>query len=126
MTTMVQFQSRGALYCIPVEATRAVRSAAGIIPMPDPNDDVAGLLPGDPPITVVSPFGSAGQHVLVLQVGVLMCGLLVDAVTGLCRVDDAAIMAAPVGQRRGLVSGSLNIDGDLVLVADPMALAVAV
>ena len=38
MTTMVCFESGGVAYCVPVEATRAVRPATGIVgcPHPDP------------------------------------------------------------------------------------------
>jgi len=44
-------------------------------------------------------------------------------VTGLQRIDDADIQPAPQGQDRPLISGTLDTDGHLVLVADPTALA---
>ncbi len=78
---------------------------------------------GNPPLTVISPFGSAGLHVLVLEVDDSRCGLLVDSVTGLRRVDDADIRPAPRGQHDELVSGSVVIDGAMVLLADPRAVA---
>lgn len=123
MTTMVEFEVDGVRYCLPVAAARAVRSSAGLVPLPSPAPSVAGLLPGDPPLTVISPFGSAGLHVLVLEVEEGVCGLLVDSVTGLRRVDDADIRPAPRGQHDELVSGSVLIDGAMVLLADPQAVA---
>lgn len=126
MRTMVQFSVGGSDYCLPVDATRAVRSAAGLIALPGPVPDVAGLLTGDPPLTVLSPFGGGGKRIIVVQVGDLMYGLLVETVTGLRRVDETHIRAAPRGQRRKLVSGSIDIDGQLVLVTDPAAMAVGI
>jgi chemotaxis signal transduction protein len=124
MRTMVRFVAGGATYCLPVEVTRAVRSSAGMVTLPAPNPNVAGLLPGDPPLTVVSPFGGDGDHILVLHVGEVTYGLLVDSVTGLQRVEEADIRPAPRGQQRDLVSGSVTIDGELVLLTDGSAAGV--
>jgi chemotaxis signal transduction protein len=121
MKTMVEFQACGVSYCLPVEATRAVRSTAGIVALPAPAPNVAGLLPGDPPLTVLSPFGSQGRHVIVLHVDDQVCGLLVESVTGLRRIDEKDIRSAPRGQERKLVSGSIVVDGEMVLLADPRA-----
>jgi chemotaxis signal transduction protein len=118
---MVQFQVGGVSYCLPVEATRAVRSTAGMVALPAPGPAVAGLLPGDPPLTVMSPFGSAGQRVIVLQVGDEVCGLLVETVVGLRKVDEGDIRQAPRGQTTELVSGSIVINGQMVLLVDPEA-----
>jgi chemotaxis signal transduction protein len=124
MKTMVEFRSAGASYCLPVEAARAVRSAVGMITMPASRPNVAGLLPGDPPLTVMSPLGSEGHHIIVLEVADQRFGLLVEAVTGLRRIDENDIRAAPRGQDADLISGSLNIDGQLVLLTDPAVVAV--
>jgi chemotaxis signal transduction protein len=123
VTTMVYFEAAGARYCLPVQATRAVRIADGMIALPDPATDVTGIIPGDPPLTVISPLQSNGMHVLVIEAGGKTFGLLVDAVTGLRRIDDGDIRPAPQGQDRALISGILDTDGELVLVADPTALA---
>jgi chemotaxis signal transduction protein len=123
MRTVIEFRASGEAYCLPVEAARAVRSARGLVALPAPSADVAGLLPGDPPLTVMSPFRSEGDHVIVLSVDGLQYGLLVDTVIGLRRVDEADIRPAPRGQHRELVSGSVTIDGNLVLVTNPKALA---
>ena len=121
MTTMITFEAAGSTYCLPVDITRAVRSAVGMVSMPAPNPNVAGLLPGDPPLTVISPFGVNGDHVLVVQIGQKSFGLLVDQVVGLRKINDADIGPAPLGQERELVSGSVTIDGNLLLVTDPLA-----
>jgi chemotaxis signal transduction protein len=120
---MVCFQAAGAAYCLPVEATRGVRPSSGMIVLPAARPDVAGLMPGNPPLTVISPLGAAGGHILVVESGETTFGLLVDRVSGLRRVADADVRVAPRGQDRGLVSGTLDDGDDLILVADADALA---
>jgi chemotaxis signal transduction protein len=123
MTTMVHFQAAGTAYCMPVEATRAVRRTTGMIALPAPGPDIAGILPGEPPLTVISPLGAGGTHVLVVEAGERTFGLLVDDVTGLRRTADADIRPPPAGQDRPLICGTIHTGGELVLVTDPDALA---
>lgn len=123
MTTMVCFNSAGADYCVPVQATRAVRRTAGMIPLPSPGVDIAGLLPGDPPLTVISPLGATGTQILILEAGGTVFGLLVDAVTGLRRITDTDISPPPAGQHHPLIVGTVHSGGRLVLVTDPEELA---
>ena len=123
MTTMVCFRSAGTDYCIPVNATRAVRRSSGMIALPAPGPHTAGILPGKPPLTVISPLGSGGSHVLIVEAGDITFGLLVDAVTGLRRITDADISPLPAGQDRPLVCGTIDTGEQLVLVTDPNALA---
>ena len=123
MTTMVCFTAAGAAYCIPVEATRAVRRTTGMITLPAARPDVAGLIPGDPPLTVLAPLGAGGSHILVVEIAARSFGLQVDTVTGLRRVDEADIRPAPQGQDRTLISGMIDTGGDLVMITDPSALA---
>ena len=122
MTTMVCFTSGGFSYCVPVEATRAVRTAAGIVALPGAGPDVVGMIPGEPPLTVVSVLGGSNQ-ILVLEIGATTFGLLVDEVRGLRRVGAADIRPAPAGQHRAFISGTIDMDGELMLVADPLALS---
>jgi chemotaxis signal transduction protein len=126
MKTMVEFQVAGGSYCLPVEAARAVRSAVGMVALPAAKPNVAGLLPGDPPLTVMASLGSAGRHILVLEVADQRFGLLVDAVTGLCRVDESTIRKAPRGQGTDLISGTVSVDGRLVLMTDPTLVAAGI
>ena len=123
MTTMVCFTAANAEYCLPVQAARGVRPVEGLILLPDPNPDVAGMIPGDPPLTVISPLHGDRGHILLIEAGGKTFGLLVDVVTGLRRIDDADIGPPPDGQKNPLVSGTLHSDGRLILVADPLALA---
>jgi chemotaxis signal transduction protein len=120
---MVCFTAAGAEYCLPVHAARSVRTSDAMISLPDPNPDVSGMLPGDPPLTVISPLHSERGQILVLEAGNKTFGLLVDAVTGLRRIDDAELGPAPEGQGRQLVCGTLYSNGRMILVADPLALA---
>ncbi|WP_427132083.1 chemotaxis protein CheW [Pseudarthrobacter sp. S9] len=123
MMTMVCFQSAGAAYWLPVEATRAVRTSSGIRSLPGTGPDIVGILPGQPPLTVISVLGGGGTHVLVVEAGGAAFGLLVDAVTGLRRIAVADIRPAPTGRGRSFISGTIDSDGELMLVADPDALA---
>ena len=123
MTTMVCFTAAGAAYCMPVEATRAVRRTTGMITLPAARPDVAGLIPGDPPLTVLAPLGTGGSHILIVEIAEHTFGLQVDTVSGLRRIDDADIRAAPQGQDQTLISGTIDTGGDLVMVTDPSALA---
>lgn len=123
MSTMVCFRAAGAAYCVPLLATLAVRTAADLISLPDPAADVAGIIPGDPPLTVISPLTSDGSYILVIEAHDQTFGLLVDVVTGLRQFDDTEIRPAPRGQGHPLVSGTVDSGGHLVFVADPTALA---
>lgn len=123
MTTMVCFHAAGAAYCLPVDVTRAVLRSSGMIPLPAPHPDVAGIIPGDPPLTVISPLGAGGTHVLVVQTGEQTFGLQVDTVTGLRRIDESNIHPAPQGQNRELICGTIDAWGELVMVASADALA---
>jgi chemotaxis signal transduction protein len=123
---MVEFSVSGTDYCLPVDAARAVRSNVGMIALPAPRPHVAGLLAGDPPLTVVAPFGSDGERVIVVEVQDLVYGVLVDSVAGLRRIDETAVRAAPRGQHREIVCGSVTIDGHLLLVTDPVAMSVGI
>jgi chemotaxis signal transduction protein len=95
-----------------------------MVALPAPSPDVTGVLPGHPPLTVIAPFAHrGGSYVVVVSVGEKTFGLLVDAVSGLRRVDDASIRVPPSGQQRQLICGTISGDGELILVTDPVALA---
>ncbi|WP_166788618.1 chemotaxis protein CheW [Cryobacterium sp. HLT2-28] len=123
MTTMVCFRAAGAAYCLPVEATRAVRTADGLVSVPGAGSDIAGVLPGSPPLTVLSSLGSGGGHVIVVESRGTSFGLLVDAVSGVRRFTPDTVRPALTGQARAFISGMVDSDGELILVADPEALA---
>ncbi|WP_236704027.1 chemotaxis protein CheW [Lentzea aerocolonigenes] len=119
---MVRFRTGNTQYCLAVDATRAVRTTNGLLPLPQGRRDVAGILPGDPPLTVIAPFGPGGERVLVVEAAKKTFGVLVDAVTGLARVDEADIRPAPDGQDSQLISGIIRSEGELTLVTDPEVL----
>jgi chemotaxis signal transduction protein len=122
MRTLVFFRTGTGRYALPVEATLAVRPASGLVALPDANPDVVGVLPGDPPLSVLSSLGPGHAQVLVVEEDGRRCGLLVEAVTGLRRVPEEAIGAPPAGQGHELVSGVIGQDDELVLLADPSEL----
>jgi chemotaxis signal transduction protein len=123
MRTFVFFRTATGNYALPVESTVGVRLASGVVPLPSPRPNVVGMLPGDPPIVVVSPLGGGAAQVILLEVHGIAYGLLVEQVTGLARVDESDIGPPPAGQDEELVSGVLDHDDGLVLLADPAALA---
>jgi chemotaxis signal transduction protein len=123
VTTMVNFTSGGAAYCLPVQSTRGVRRSTGMVALPAPRVDIAGIIPGDPPMTVMSVLGTTGDHILIVESGRRTFGLLVDTVTGLRRIATSDIGPPPEGQDRPLVSGTIDAGDHLVLVTDPDALA---
>ncbi len=126
MKTMVQFEVSGSAYCLPVESTRAVRSSVGMVALPAPRPNVAGLLPGDPPLTVMQPLGPGGHQIIVMQVGRCAVRPPGRGGDGIARIDETTIREAPRGQDQELVSGSIDIDGRLVLLTDPLAVAVGI
>lgn len=123
MTTLVCFRHAECWYGIPVGVTRAVHSAAGVIPLPQPRAGVVGVMPGGDPISVLAPFGAGGGRVLVVEHDRVSFGIAVDDVTGLVRVDDAEFTAPPAGQAEPVISATVQHDGKLLLLADPAALA---
>jgi chemotaxis signal transduction protein len=119
----VHFLTGDGRYCVPVEATVGVRSAAGLLPLPTPRPGVIGVLPADPPLTVLSVLGSGRDRILVLAAAGSTFGLLVQEVTGLSSVDEAAIGNAPEGQDEALVCGVVEGKVGLEFLADPAVLA---
>src|SRR5438270_468757 len=107
MRTLVHFLTGDGRYCVPVEATVGVRSAAGLVPLPVPRPGVIGVLPADPPLTVLSVLGSGRDRILVLAAVGSTFGLLVQEVTGLSSGDEAAI-GSPPGGRPGLPQETLR------------------
>ena len=91
--------------------------------LPAPRADIVGVLPGDPPLSVLSSLGSGGDHVLVVVADDVRYGLNVLEVLGVSRFDDDQVGPPPQGQQGGLISGTLHVSDDLVLVVDAQALA---
>lgn len=123
MRTLVHFLTGDGRYCVPVEATVGVRSAAGLVPLPVPRPGVIGVLPADPPLTVLSVLGSGRDRILVLAAVGATFGLLVQEVTGLTSVDEGRIGNPPDGQDEALVCGVVEGEAGLEFLADPAALA---
>jgi len=120
---MVRFRTGSGTFAVPVEAATAVRAAEGLVTLPGCRDDVVGLLPGEPPITVLSTLGTGRDHVLVLAVDDVVFGLFVEEVLGVRAVDETAIGAPPEGQDEDYITGTISGPGELTLIADPVVLA---
>lgn len=122
MKTLVCFRAGDGDFAVPVESTTGVRTPEGITSLPGSRDDVVGVLPGEPPITILSTLGEGRDHVLVLSVDGMCFGLLVQQVLGVLSVSDDDIGPAPAGQREDYVAGTVRNVDNLILVADPRAL----
>ncbi len=123
MRTLVHFLTGDGRYCVPVEDTVGVRSAAGLVPLPVPRPGVIGVLPADPPLTVLSVLGSGRDRILVLAALGSTFGLLVQEVTGLSSIDEAEIGSPPKGQDEALICGIVGSEQGVEFLADPAALA---
>lgn len=123
MTTLVCFRTTQGHFALPVEATLAVRKSDRLVDLPAPRPEIVGVLPGEPPICVMSALGGGGDHILVVTSDDLQYGLHVLEVLGVRRVAADEIGPAPKGQQGGLICGVVNISDEMVLIADEHALA---
>lgn len=123
MRALVYFRTDRGRFAVPVEATRFVQLLTGLVTVPEQRDDIAGMLPGEPPLTVLTALGEGGDHVLVLETAVARFGLQVREVLGVKRVAEDAMLAAPEGQSDDLFTATVIDDGSLVFVIDTDRLA---
>lgn len=68
-----------------------------MVDLPEPRTDVVGLLPGDPPLSVLSSLGAGGAQVLVVISDEIRYGLHVLEVLGVRRFDDDQVSPPPKG-----------------------------
>jgi chemotaxis signal transduction protein len=124
MRQLVRFHTADGVYAVPVEHAREVRTADGLLPLPSPRPGVAGLLArGDDAVPVLALLGAGHGHVLVLDSGGRVFGLLVEAVTGVESVDEASVAPPPPGQDDPIVAGVIHEGETMVLIADVAELA---
>lgn len=123
MKTMVCFRTSQGRFALPVESTLSIRTIEGMVDLPAPRADIAGVLPGDPPLSVLSALGSGGDHVVVVVADEIRFGLQVLEVIGVRKYDDSTIGPPPNGQAGHLISGTLEGSDAITLVADAQALA---
>jgi chemotaxis signal transduction protein len=120
---MVRFRTGDAEYAVAVNQTREVRSLEGITPLPAPRPGVAGILERNgEALTVLSALGRGSGHVLVLESGARVFGLLVDEVIAVGPVDDTDMAPPPGGQDADVITGVLGTPGHLLMVVDVDAL----
>jgi chemotaxis signal transduction protein len=123
MKTMVCFRTGDGRFALPIESTRSVTTTEGLVNLPAPRADVIGVLPGDPPLSVLGSLGTGGDRVLVVESQGTRYGLHVLEVFGVQRFDDDQVGPAPKGQQGGLISGTVGGPDELTLVVDAQALA---
>lgn len=123
MKTMVCFRTSQGRFALPVESTLSIRTIEGMVDLPAPRADIAGVLPGDPPLSVLSALGTGGDHVVVVVADDVRFGLQVLEVIGVRKYDDSTIGPPPNGQDGNLISGTLEGRDAITLVADAQALA---
>ena len=123
MSGVVCFTTANGAWAVPVEHTRRVLSARGLVPLPHPRPGVAGVLPDEDTLTVLDALGEGREQVLELEVDGRRFGLLVDRVVEVLRADQALTGPAPEGQGSEVVSGVvIRNDGNALLI-DGAALA---
>ncbi len=123
MKCIVNFDAGERSFALPVESTTGVRAGKGIVQLPGSRADILGILPGEPPITVLPTLGAGHDHILLLTVKNLSFGLLVDAATGVIGVKERDIGPPPKGQDLGSIAGTLGDVDNLVVIVDPRVLA---
>jgi chemotaxis signal transduction protein len=124
VSVVVRFRTGSGQYAVPVEHARQVCSASGLSPLPGARAGVVGILRnGDDALTVVSVLGSGEDQVLVLDPDERPFGVLVEEVTGVSTIDDAAVGPPPSGQNDDLVTGVIATASGLVFLVDAAALA---
>jgi chemotaxis signal transduction protein len=120
---MVCFRTAQGQFALPVESTLSVRGIDGLVELPSAGADTVGVLPGDPPLSVLSTLGAGDDHVLVVVCDDVRYGVHVLEVLGVRRIGDDQIGPPPLGQLDGLIAGTISGLGELVLLADAEALA---
>jgi chemotaxis signal transduction protein len=120
---MVCFRTAQGQFALPVESTLSVRGTDGLVELPSAGADTVGVLPGEPPLSVLSTLGAGDDRVLVVVSDDVRYGVHVLEVLGVRRIDDGQFGPPPLGQLDGLIVGTISGLGELVLVADARALA---
>lgn len=125
MLTLVHFRTQTAEWAVPIDRVHEVRPAEGIAPLPVPRRGVAGVLRREEEVlTVASILGEGAGHVIVLEGGGEVFGILAEAALGILRADETTLTPPPAGQEGPVVSGVVRADGGrMVLLLDVDELA---
>ncbi len=120
MMTLVHFQTPSGEWAVPIDRVHEVRLPDGIAALPVPRKGIAGVIRrGDDVLTVVSLLGEAAGHVIILEGGGELFGLLAETAVGILRADESTVSPAPAGQQGPVVTGVIRQpDGRMVMLLD--------
>lgn len=119
MNAMVRFKTAVGMWVVAVDNVVGVRPSSVVRSLPSPARGVAGVLDHDGrAVPVLSTLGVGRRHVLILEWGTTVAGLLVDEVTGVVQVGADDIGPAPSGQQAALVEGTVQEGTELAYVLD--------
>lgn len=125
MTKMISFLAAGASWLAPLDRVVGVRSADDVHPLPDMDSSVAGVIDHDGTThPVLRSLVPAGRHVLLIDAGADVVGVLVDEAVGVTDLDPSELRPPPAGQRRGYVEATVGAGAELMFVLDPSGLLV--
>jgi chemotaxis signal transduction protein len=125
MLTLVHFKTATGEWAVPIDRVGEVRLAEGITPLPVPKRGIAGVIRHDDEILpVLSLLGDGAGHVIVLEGGGEVFGLLAETAIGILRADETTLAPPPAGQEGPVVTGVIRQDGGrMVLLLDVDELA---
>jgi chemotaxis signal transduction protein len=120
MMTLVHFRTPSGEWAVPIERVHEVRLAQGIAALPVPRRGIAGVISrGEDVLTVVSLLGEAAGHIIVLEGGGELFGLLAESAIGILRADQSSLTPPPAGQDGPVVTGVIRQpDGRMVMLLD--------
>jgi chemotaxis signal transduction protein/HPt (histidine-containing phosphotransfer) domain-containing protein len=118
--TFVHFRTTTGHYAIPAEGVRAIHDGRSLVPVPQAEGTVVGVVAqGGAVVPVVAGLGGGSGHVVVISAGGQVFGLLVERVLGVVRLPTADLRPGPDSPGAGMV----RLDDEVVVVLDPASLA---
>jgi purine-binding chemotaxis protein CheW len=126
---VVRFSAVEGEFAVDVTAAVEVMTADRIAPLPDPAPGVVGVVQRRGiAVPVIAMFGSRpgpdGRHVLIVDRGASLVGLLVGRVHAVTTVDARRLSPAPGGQHGALVEAVMVEPGGMIMLIDPRHLPV--
>jgi chemotaxis signal transduction protein len=119
MRSFIRFRTAEGVFLAPIDRVVGVRAVAEVRPLPGRRRGVAGLIEqGGDVLTVLSPLGDSGSHVLLLSSDHGAFGLLVTEVLGLATLSEEDLGPAPMGQAKAFVAGTVKAQVGIELLLE--------